>query len=419
MSLTTALLLIILAVLTAGMLTYFYFQKKLSIADGELTQAQKKIAELEQIRIHLEEKMQEKTKETQEQYQQLKDQFALLAQEALKKNLEEQLKTLKQMNEQDLNSKKQSFDQTFDEIKKHLHQTGEKIATFEKDRIDQFAKIEKQIQSVSEQEQKLIQETERLKSALTTSQSVRGRWGELVLRNILKQSDLIEGIDYNEQSHHTGDDGSLKPDFVIHLPQSGQHLVIDSKASLFESYLEGHEAKNESERMALHQGFAKKLRSRIQELSQKEYQKFVADSLPYVILFVPSEAAIRAAFEVDPEIFQYAMDRKIFLSSPATILPLVMLIAQAWRQQRLSQKASELSEVIQVLGSRLETFVNRLSRVQGGLETATKAWNEAIDKSWNGQQSVTKSLEKAKELGGELPELNSLKTIDSSPKAIE
>jgi DNA recombination protein RmuC len=350
----------------------------------------------------------------------IKDQFSIVATEVLAKNLEAQIKALKNENSHDLDKKKQEFNQSFDEVKSHLKNASEHIQIFEKERTDQYAKIQKQIETLSTQEQKLIQETERLKSALTTSQSVRGRWGELVLRNILAQSDLVSGIDFEEQSVSSGMEGNqLKPDFVIKLPQSGQHLVIDSKASLFESYLESENVSTEASRLALHQDFAKRLRSRVADLSSKEYQKHVTDSLPYVVLFVPSEAAIRAAFDVDGELFKWAMDRKVFLSSPATILPLIMLIAHGWKQNKLSERANELSLVVSELGKRLDLFVGRLSRVQSGIDQASKAWNEAIDKSWYGNQSVQKSIDKARELGGNLPDIKPLPPLEHQLRLIE
>ena len=241
-----------------------------------------------------------------------------------------------------------------------------------------------------------------------------------MLRNILSQSDLVSGIDFEEQGTTSGSDGNtLKPDFVIRLPQSGQHLVIDSKASIFDSYLESETIETESSRRALHVDFAKRLRTRILDLSSKEYQKHVNQSLPYVVLFVPSEAAIRAAFDVDQDLFKWAMDRKVFLASPATILPLIMLIAHGWKQFRLSEKALELSQAVSQLGDRIETFVKRLSRVQSGLDQATRAWNEAIDKSWYGNQSVQKSIEKARELGGNLSAESSLTPLDHAVRGLE
>jgi DNA recombination protein RmuC len=396
----------ILGIIAGGAIAYWYYRTQIKLVSAQLQS----------------ELIKEKTiaEQTALNEQKLKDQFSLIAQEVMNRNMEAQTKALQNQNTVDLDKKKQEFNQSFEEIKSTLKNTGEKIQLFEKERVDQYAKIEKQIQTISQQEQKLIQETERLKSALTTSQSVRGRWGELVLRNILQQSGLVSGIDFEEQHNTSGTEGNtLKPDFVLRLPQSRQHLVIDSKASIFESYLESESMDTEAGRKVLHQDFAKRLRDRVKDLSGKEYQKHVSDSLPYVILFVPSESAIRAAFDVDTEIFQWSMERKVFLASPATILPLIMLIGHAWNQHRLSEKANELSQVVSQLGDRLENFVKRLARVQGGLETATKAWNEAIDKSWNGTQSVQKSIEKARELGGNIGEPPLLSPIESTTRAIE
>jgi DNA recombination protein RmuC len=354
--------------------------------------------------------------------QKLKDQFTLVANEVLHKNLEAQTKVVKQESAHELEKKNLEFSKSFEEIKNSLKTTTDQIQNFEKERTHHYASLQKQIETISQQEIKLIQETERLKSALTTSQSVRGRWGELVLKNILSQSDLVSGIDFEEQESTVGGDGNLlKPDFVIRLPQSGQHLVIDSKASIFDSYLESEATDQEATRKALHLDFAKRLRTRITDLSSKEYQKHVNHSLPYVVLFVPSEAAIRAAFDVDQDLFRWAMDRKVFLASPATILPLIMLIAHGWKQFRLSEKALELSQVVNQLGDRIETFVKRLGKVQSGLDQATRAWNEAIDKSWYGNQSVQKSIEKARELGGNLAHDGSgaIVPLDHTVRAIE
>jgi DNA recombination protein RmuC len=350
----------------------------------------------------------------------LKDQFSLLASEVLAKNMEAQVKALKNENSHDLDIKKQEFNQSFEEVKSHLKVTSEHIKLFERERGDQYAKIQKQIETMATQEQKLILETERLKSALTTSQSVRGRWGELVLKNILLQSGLVAGIDFEEQVATDGGDGNLlKPDLVIKLPQSGQHLIIDSKASIFESFLESETTATDASRQALHEDFAKRLRDRVKDLSSKEYQKFVTASVPYVVLFVPSEAAIRAAFDVDPELLVWSMGKKVFLASPATIVPLLMLVAHGWSQHKLSERALELSDVVSELGKRLDGFVKRLTKVQSGLDQASRAWNEAIGKSWYGNQSVQKSIEKAREYGGDLPELETLPPLEHQLRLIE
>jgi DNA recombination protein RmuC len=347
------------------------------------------------------------------------DSFKLVAQEVLEKNAAQQSDTLLQRGESQLDLKKQSIDLTFEEIKKQLQAATTQIQTFERERTDQYGRITEKLQNVIEQELKLGKETAKLRTALTTSQSVRGRWGELVLRNILEQSDLVKGVDFIEQNTATNADGNLlKPDVIIRLPQAGQHLVIDAKTSLFDAYLDSENSPDEAARTEAHKHFAKMLWSRVLDLSSKDYSAHVSDSLPYVVLFVPSEAAIRAAFDIDPDLFKKAMEKKIFITSPATIIPLILLIAQGWRQHRMTKQASELGATVKQLGQRLKTFVERLGKVQSGIETASKAWNEAIEKSWNGQQSVVKSIEKAQELGAELSDLPDLNPVITTTKAL-
>ena len=57
----------------------------------------------------------------------IKDQFSILASEALAKNLEAQVKALKTENTHNFDIKKQEFNQSFEEIKSHLKTTSEKI----------------------------------------------------------------------------------------------------------------------------------------------------------------------------------------------------------------------------------------------------------------------------------------------------
>ncbi len=332
--------------------------------------------------------------------------------ERFKESAEKDLRQIKTEGAADLDSRVKVFETAVEELKTRLREANEKISNFEKERIDTYARLEQRMRQMHEQEQRLLSETDRLKSALTTSHSVRGRWGELVLRNILASSELMSHIDYEEQVG-VGDD--RKPDFIVNLPHAGQKLVIDAKTSLYESYMEGETAKTEAERREMHLEFARKCRKRVMDLASKEYQKNVSDSVPYVVMFVPGEAAIRAAFDADPGLFQFAMDKGVFITSPVTIIPLLMLVANGWQQFKMSTQARELSVAVEEVGRRLDTFVSRLGKVQKGLDAATRAWNEAIDKSWNGQQSVVRSLERARELGGQIPGLSELEALSVAP----
>lgn len=362
-----------------------------------------------------------------EQKEELRESFSLAANEILDRNakkLEESalkdLQNVKNETQAELEKRKISIELMAQEIKTKLTETATKIQTFETERTTQYSKLEKHLFDLTTQSTRLAQQTDNLKSALTTSSSVRGRWGELVLKNILRESELVEGIDFEEQFVTSSEEGdTLKPDFVIRLPKSDQKLVIDAKTSLYESFLESEKVQDETERTRLHKEFVVKMRKRIKELTSKEYQKYVSASAPYVVMFVPSESGIRAAFDADPTLFRDAMEQKVFIASPATIIPLILLVAQSWKEHRFSEGARELYQAVDKLGQRLQKFVERMGGIERGLTQASKAWNELIDQSWNGRQGVVKSLEETRTLGGNLPELGQLQSVTQELRALE
>ena len=128
-------------------------------------------------------------------------------------------------------------------------------------------------------------------------------------------------------------------------------------------------------------------------------------------MFIPSEAAIRAAFSTDPSIFEDATSKHVILASPMTVIPLVYLIAHAWQQHKLTEHARDLGEVVETLGERIYTFVNHLQGVQGGLQKAASSWDKAVS-SW--QTRVIPQMDKVQSLGGQLKNPEELVPIDST-----
>jgi DNA recombination protein RmuC len=307
------------------------------------------------------------------------------------------------------------------EVKTHLKKTDEMLAVVEKERQNQTGQIQTNIENLLKSTVALDRNAQQLKSALTTSGSVRGRWGEHTLENLFEICGLVKDRDFFVQSSTTtGDGASLRPDFRVRIPGS-QELIIDAKTPLYESYLESATAVTEEERLDKQKAFARKVRDRISELSGKAYQDALGDALPYVVMYLPSEAAIRAAFDADPGLLDWAHGQRVMVTSPATIMPLVLLVGSFRTQLALSENAKRLHDVVDELGSRLGLFFERLTKVQKGLKTATDNWNEALNLSWHGQKGILKSLDKAHELGATLAEAPELSPLDApvEPPAVE
>ena len=69
---------------------------------------------------------------------------------------------------------------------------------------------------------------------------VRGQWGEMTLRRLAELAGMVEHCDFNEQVHVRTEDGALRPDMIVHMPD-GRDLVVDVKTPL-DAYLDAVDA---------------------------------------------------------------------------------------------------------------------------------------------------------------------------------
>ena len=191
-------------------------------------------------------------------------------------------------------------------------------------------------------------------------------------------------------------------------------MIIDSKEVAGE-YALAQETEDIEKQKEHYQKLVSNIRNNFVKLSRKEYQSILDPDIPFVVMFIPSEAAIRAAFATDPGIFQEATQKHVILASPMTIVPLIYLVAHSWQQHRLAQNAQDLGNAVEKLGNYLYTFVEHLQTLRGGIKKTVEGWDKAIG-SW--QTRVSPQIEEAKTLGGRLKETEELSSMDVSPRSV-
>lgn len=228
---------------------------------------------------------------------------------------------------------------------------------------------------------------------------------------MLDESGLTEGIDFTIQETIYGETASLRSDVIINLP-GNLRLTIDSKAGL-EEFFKAIEEKEETKKSEHIQRFVTNLRGRIKDLSSKEYQSHLDKKIPYVVMFIPGESAVRAAFEHDVNLYREAQEKKVMLASPATIMPLILLIAHAWKQHKSAENAVKLSTEVAELGNRLMAFFGHVYDVGTSIAQAIKKFNSAVS-SWEGR--VAPKIDQIKSLGGHIQTDKTLKVIEEEPR---
>lgn len=299
------------------------------------------------------------------------------------------------------------------DMKKRLEEYAEKVRRFEDERSGLYGELKKAMGDVLDAGQAIRMEAGALKRALTSGSGVRGVWGQMVLQELLEQNGLVLGQHFDTQvSLPREGESDLRPDFVVYLP-GHRRLVIDAKEVAGE-YLLAQETEDPARQREHYERLVQNIRTNCQKLSKKEYQQLLDPDVPFVVMFIPNEAAFRAALVTDPSLFREAHERRVVLASPMNMVPLIHLIRQAWQQQRVAENAQELGSVVEELGSRLAKFVEHVRKMRDGIQRTADAWNGALA-SW--ESRVAPQLEKARGLGGKLKDVEELPPLNAALRA--
>jgi DNA recombination protein RmuC len=260
----------------------------------------------------------------------------------------------------------------------------------------------------------LNSETAGLKKALRQPQT-RGQWGELQLRRCVEIAGMTEHVDFELQQTLRGEEGSLRPDAIFHLPE-GRKFVADSKVPL-DAFLDAQEAEVESERKTHLERHAQQARQHVRSLSSKDYQgQFRSGEVPdLVICFIPNEAALHAAFAADPELFNYALQHKVLLVSPTSMIGLLRTMELGWRQEQMVERATEIAEAAETLHTRFGKFITDFDAVGSRLSSATKAYNSAVGSM---EARLLPQLRKVEGLGVAREEIEAPTPIEATVREI-
>ena len=305
--------------------------------------------------------------------------FKVLASSALEGNTrqflelaEERLARTRTQAESDLDKRKQAIQSMIDPLKDALSKFETRTGEIERARVAAYSKIDEQVRTLAEQTMRLQEKTTSLDTALRGNQ-VRGRWGELALRNIVELAGMTEHCDFFEQQTV---EGGGRPDMLVRLP-GNRFIAVDAKAPL-QAYLEAMETSSEKERAAALSRHVSDLRGHIRQLASREYAAGIEGNLDLVILFLPGDPYLAAAYGKDPDLQTDALTQRILLATPTTLVALLRTVAVYWRERSLAQNAEDIAKGARDLYERVALFGQHLEKMGRGLSSAVDAYNNAV-----------------------------------------
>lgn len=260
-------------------------------------------------------------------------------------------------------------------IKEALQKTEQQILRIEKERAETFGSLKNALEAVALGQQALQKETRSLVNALRRPE-VRGQWGELTLRRLAELAGMVEHCDFVEQMQVRTDEGALRPDMIVHMPD-GRDLVVDVKTPL-DAYLDAMEATTDEERSAALRRHAQALAERVRQLSAKSYWSQFEKSPDFVILFIPGDQFLSAALAEAPRLLEDAIRQNVIIATPSSFVALLKAVAYGWRQLALAQNAATIRSLGEDLYRRLAVFSSHLSRLGRNLSSAVDSFNSAV-----------------------------------------
>ncbi len=276
---------------------------------------------------------------------------------------------------------------------------------YDKESKERFSLGEK-VKELAELNQVISEEAKNLTRALKGESKTQGRWGEMILESILEKSGLVKDREYFMEHQLTDDEGKailsdsegkkMRPDAVIKYPDN-RSVIIDSKVSLtaFTRYLDSTDPDVQKAELAAH---VQSIKTHILALSSKGYDDY-NKALDFVMMFIPSEPAYIAALQGDPDLWNFAYDKRILLLNPTNLITSLKLIVDLWKREYQNQNAIEIAERGAKLYDKFVGFVDNLKGVGEGINKAQSKYDEAFKQLSTGNDNLVLQATKLKNLG--------------------
>ncbi len=305
----------------------------------------------------------------------LQDSFKSLAADALEGNNRQFLELAKTMlgketevAKMDLSKRQEAIDSMIKPFVDVLQRYQVQTQDLERERQKSYVTIESELKRVVESSQSLNRQTQALKDALKRPH-VRGRWGEVQLRNCIELSGMSEFADVNFQDVNQTDEGNrLIPDMTVRMP-GGRIIVVDAKTPI-DAFLSSLEATDENVKNLELARHGRQVKDHVKKLSLKSYNDNLKDSPDFTVMFLPNESFLYAALECEPDLVEFALQKKILVTTPPTLIGLLKVVRFGWNEEKLAQNAQAISDAGVKLHKRVADFVEAFESIGKHLDKA-------------------------------------------------
>ena len=377
----------------------------------ELRQSDAERVEKATLNEELNKKLESQMAEQEKNAKQMQERFENLAN-----------KILDQKSAKFTESNKENIKSLLEPLDKDIRNFRKKVEDIHEKDLSQQASLKEFLGNLQQAQTQLSEDARNLTTALKGDSKKQGDWGEFILERTLEASGLIKGLEFSMQESFD----RQRPDAIIRLPED-RAIVVDAKVSLT-AYERSIGTDDEDLKKQALKEHLQSLKKHVDELSDKDYSAIEEINTPdFVLLFIPIEPAFGAALTLDPDLYQYAFDRKIVLVTSSTLMATIKTVANLWKLEKQNKHAHDIARRAGLLYDKFVGFLSSIDDIGKALGKATDAHEKAFSQLSTGPGNLVGQVEKLKAMGirtkKELPqsfsrelETTQDESTDSSPE---
>jgi len=288
------------------------------------------------------------------------------------KNANQQLITLAdQKIGTDLNNKKQAIEELVHRALTEIEKNNKKMEEVEIKRTGSFSTLTEKLEEQKALTNQLKVTTEGLKNVLSNNQ-LRGQFGEQVAEDLLKMSGFVSGVNYDKQV--SGE--SSRPDFTVYMPD-GMKINVDSKFP-YQNLVKMSEVDGKEEKEKFKKLFEQDIKTKIKEVTSREYINPEKNTVDFVILFIPNEMIFSFIYDRFPNVWQEAMGQKVILAGPFSFTAILRMVHQAYDNFRYQKNVANIIGYIKKFSEEFDNYNKGFKDLGTRIEALQKQYT-AVD----------------------------------------
>jgi len=261
-----------------------------------------------------------------------------------------------------LEGKKALIDQAVQAIHERLEQVRKALQATESQRREDFGKLGQSVTTLSQTAGELHQ--------MLASSQRRGAWGERMAEDVLRLAGFQENVNYTKQSTEQAEEG--RPDFSFFLPND-LTVNMDVKFPL-ETYKAYLDAETDDQRATARDQLVKAVRGHVRAVARRGYVDTRGGTVPYVLVFVPSEQIFALVLGGEPDLMDEALGQRVVLTSPLTLYAMLAVIRQAAENVNIMRTADEVLALLGAFQKQWQRYSEEFDRLGQRLEAADKQY---------------------------------------------